>query len=190
MATQVSNIFPLFFTLEKVQKGYILTAKEDTGGMKEATFKKEVVTDAEINSRIGRLLHLDALTDELPTHFRVDGISEGTFELTKERDGDELSEAKLAFVNIHGKDIKDGTVLVLHVKDTNTLEVVGSEAEKAARENNMPLTRVGGIPMLVLPNSKESSKVLIACFTNISLHDITHQQVLEWYEKNRVKTGK
>lgn len=46
MATQVSNNFPLFFTLEKVQKGYILTAKEDTGGMKEASFKKEVVTDA------------------------------------------------------------------------------------------------------------------------------------------------
>lgn len=35
MASQ-NNIYPLFFTLERVRNGYILTAKEETGGLKEA----------------------------------------------------------------------------------------------------------------------------------------------------------
>ena len=37
MASQ-NNIYPLFFTLERVRNGYILTAKEETGGLKEAEY--------------------------------------------------------------------------------------------------------------------------------------------------------
>lgn len=43
MASQ-NNIYPLFFILERVRNGYILTAKEETGGLKEAEFRKEVVS--------------------------------------------------------------------------------------------------------------------------------------------------
>lgn len=39
MASQ-NNIYPLFFTLERVRNGYILTAKEETGGLKEAEYRK------------------------------------------------------------------------------------------------------------------------------------------------------
>lgn len=39
MASQ-NNIYPLFFILERVRNGYILTAKEETGGLKEAEFRK------------------------------------------------------------------------------------------------------------------------------------------------------
>ena len=35
MASQ-NNIYPLFFILERVRNGYILTAKEETGGLKDS----------------------------------------------------------------------------------------------------------------------------------------------------------
>ena len=60
MASQ-NNIYPLFFILERVRNGYILTAKEETGGLKEAGFRKEVVSEDKINARIGQMLHLDAI---------------------------------------------------------------------------------------------------------------------------------
>ena len=44
MAMQ-NKIFPLFFTLERVDNGYILTAKEETGGLSEGGYRKEVVVD-------------------------------------------------------------------------------------------------------------------------------------------------
>ena len=58
MASQ-NNIYPLFFTLERVRNGYILTAKEETGGLKEAEYRKEVVSEDKINARIGQMLQVD-----------------------------------------------------------------------------------------------------------------------------------
>jgi len=70
MAIQ-NKIFPLFFTLERVDNGYILTAKEETGGLSEGGYRKEVVTDDKINSRIGQLLHLDTMVKEHPVVFQI-----------------------------------------------------------------------------------------------------------------------
>ena len=47
-----SNNFPLFFTLERVDNGYILAAKEETGSLtQEAEFRKEVVTEDKVHAR-------------------------------------------------------------------------------------------------------------------------------------------
>ena len=102
MATQ-NKIFPLFFTLERVDNGYILTVKEETAGLSEGGYRKEVVTDDKINSRIGQLLHLDTMVKEHPVVFRVEAVGEGTYKRESDMPSDELMEAKLAFVHFHGK---------------------------------------------------------------------------------------
>lgn len=147
MASQ-NNIYPLFFTLERVRNGYILTAKEETGGLKEAEFRKEVVSEDKINARIGQMLHLDAMVKERPVVFHVEAVGESTYQMANERSSDELTEAKLAYVHINSKDIKDGSILSLLIKDTDSIEVYGFEAERAAKSNNIPLFRVNP-PILV-----------------------------------------
>ena len=131
MASQ-NNIYPLFFILERVRNGYILTAKEETGGLKEAEFRKEVVSEDKINARIGQMLHLDAMVKERPVVFHVEAVGESTYQMANERSSDELTEAKLAYVHINSKDIKDGSILSLLIKDTDSIEVYGFEAERAA----------------------------------------------------------
>ena len=134
MASQ-NNIYPLFFILERVRNGYILTAKEETGGLKEAEFRKEVVSEDKINARIGQMLHLDAMVKERPVVFHVEAVGESTYQMANERSSDELTEAKLAYVHINSKDIKDGSILSLLIKDTDSIEVYGFEAERAAKSN-------------------------------------------------------
>ena len=52
---QQNSPFPLFFTLERVENGYILTAKENTGSLsQEPKFRKEVVAEDKISSRVGQ----------------------------------------------------------------------------------------------------------------------------------------
>ena len=49
--------------------------------MTEAGYRKEVVSEDKINARIGQLLHLDALSKEIPVVFHVEAIGEGTYRL-------------------------------------------------------------------------------------------------------------
>ena len=46
--TSQHNIYPLFFTLEHVNNGYILTARQVTGGVSDAGYCKEVVSEDKI----------------------------------------------------------------------------------------------------------------------------------------------
>ena len=68
------------FTLERVRNGYILTTKEETGSPKEAVYRKEVVTEDKIHSRIGQLLHLDTMTNEHPVVFHVEAVSQNAYQ--------------------------------------------------------------------------------------------------------------
>ncbi len=95
-----SNNFPLFFTLERVDNGYILAAKEETGSLaQEAEYRKEVVTEDKIHARLGQLLHPDALMKEHPVMFRVEAISENTYKTDENIQVEGLMEAKLAFAH-------------------------------------------------------------------------------------------
>ena len=155
-----NNIYPLFFILERVRNGYILTAKEETGGLKEAEFRKEVVSEDKINARIGQMAN--------------------------ERSSDELTEAKLAYVHINSKDIKDGSILSLLIKDTDSIEVYGIEAERAAKSYNIPLFRVNGVPVLSFPNTKDGKKALATCVGRTLLTEISIQQLTDWYHSHKV----
>lgn len=189
MAQQSTN-FPLFFKLERVKNGYILTAKEDTGGVKEAAFVKEVVAEEKITNRIGQLLKLDTLAKEFPVMFHIEAAGETTYHLTDEIPGSHLAEAKLAYVHFHSQSLKDGSSLVLKVKDSDTLEIYGMIAEKTAKNNNLPLNRICGIPLLTFPNSKEGQKTVASYVGKISLNEVTHQKILDWYDKHKVLIGK
>lgn len=185
MASQ-NNIYPLFFILERVRNGYILTAKEETGGLKEAEFRKEVVSEDKINARIGQMLHLDAMVKERPVVFHVETVGESTYQMANERSSDELTEAKLAYVHINSKDIKDGSILSLLIKDTDSIEVYGFEAERAAKSNNIPLFRVNGVPVLSFPNTKDGKKALATCVGRTLLTEVSIQQLTDWYHSHKV----
>lgn len=185
MASQ-NNIYPLFFILERVRNGYILTAKEETGGLKEAEFRKEVVSEDKINARIGQMLHLDAMVKERSVVFHVEAVGESTYQMANERSSDELTEAKLAYVHINSKDIKDGSILSLLIKDTDSIEVYGFEAERAAKSNNIPLFRVNGVPVLSFPNTKDGKKALATCVGRTLLTEISIQQLTDWYHSHKV----
>ena len=185
MASQ-NNIYPLFFTLERVHNGYILTAKEENGGLKDAGFRKEVVSEDKINARIGLMLHLDAMVKERPVVFHVEAVGESTYQLTDERSSDELMEAKLAYVHINSKGVKDGSVISLLIKDTDTIEVYGRDAESIAKNNNIPLARVNGAPLLRFPNTKDGKKALTTYVGRPLLTEITIQQLTDWYLSHKV----
>lgn len=185
MAVQ-NNIFPIFFTLERVHNGYILTAKEETGGVKEAAFRKEVVAEDKINSRIGQMLHLDAMVKERPVVFHVEAVGETTYQVDSSFQPDELTEAKLAYVHINSKNCVDGSVMSLLIKDTNNIEVYGIEAERVAKINNLPLSRDGGVPILRFPNTKEGKKSLSSYFGRTILTETSNKEIINWYSSHRV----
>ena len=85
------------------------------------------------------MLHLDAMVKEHHVVFHVEAVGESTYQMANERSSDELTEAKLAYVHINSKDIKDGSILSLLIKDTDSIEVYGIAAERAAKSYNIPL---------------------------------------------------
>lgn len=188
--TQQTNIFPLFFKLEKVNNGYILTSAPETDGVKDSVFVKEIVTEDKINSRIGQLLQLNTLKKEKPVMFHVEAVGETTYKFTEEGSAEDLMVAKLAYIHFHQQNIKDGSTLVLNIKDTGTLEIYGLEAERAAKKNGIPLNRMRGIPLLSFPSSKEGQKSLASYVGKISLNDVTHKKIMEWYESRKVLVEK
>ena len=99
--------------------------------------------------------------------------------MANERSSDELTEAKLAYVHINSKDIKDGSILSLLIKDTDSIEVYGIEAERAAKSNNLPLARVNGVPVLSFPNTKDGKKALATCVGRTLLTEISIQQLTD-----------
>lgn len=182
-----NNIYPLFFTLERVHNGYILIAKEETGGLKEASFRKEVVAEDKINVRIGQLLHLDAMVKEHSVVFHIEAVGESTYQMVDDKhSSDELTEAKLAYVHINSRNIKDSSILSLLIKDTDTIEVYGVDAERAAKNNNIPLSRVNGVPVLRFPNTKDGKKSLTSCLGRTLLTEVSTEQLLTWYASHKV----
>lgn len=184
------NIFPLFFTLEHVNNGYILTARQETGGMTEAGYRKEVVSEDKINARIGQLLHLDALSKEIPVVFHVEAIGEGTYQLDPEDPADGLMEAKLAYFHFSSRCIPGDSVLLLHFTDTKMIEVYGTEAERVAKANGLPLLRPGGIPLLQFPDTREGKVSVSNLFDKPTLVEVTSQKITDWYRSHLVQMEK
>ena len=190
-----TNSFPMFFTLEHVDNGYILSAKEETGSLtQEATFRREVVTEEKIHARIGQLFHPDALMKEHPVVFRVEAISENTYKTEENIQVEGLMEAKLTFAHFKSKGLPADTILALLIEDTKMIEVYGLEAERMAARNNIKVVRSSGIPMLRFPNTKDGQKHLASMGTRMTLINVSQEQILQWYASHQVemenKSGK
>lgn len=183
----LNNIYPLFFTLEKVYNGYIRTAKEDTGGMKEPKFRKEVVSEDRISTRIGQLLHLEALNNELPTTFHVEAIVEGTYQIEEASVADELMTAKLAYGHFSSRTAPAGKIRLFHFLDDKTIEVYGSAAKEIAAVMNVPYQNISGIPVLTYPYTEESQKSLASHFRDITMVDVTKQKIKDWYKAREIR---
>ena len=188
MATnQQTNTFPLFFTLERVDNGYILKSKEETAGLThEAQWRKEVVLDDKIDQRIGHLLHLDTMKKELPITFFVEAVTENTYKFEGD-DGikqDDLLQAKLLFYQFHLKNYKDDVVLGLQVGET--IEIYGSNAEKLAISNPDFLIRVGGVHMMRFPNNRDGKKQISTLRPQVTLLSATEEQIVNWYNTHRL----
>lgn len=186
-----NKVFPLRFTLERVENGYVLTSKKASGSPgKDASYSKEVVMDEKINSRIGQLLRLDTMPTEQQIVFYVEAVSEGIYKTDVEIDTDGLMEAKLAFAHFNNKTPSE-SILALQFSDTNCLEIYGEDADKVAKQNNLSVARSGGIPFLRFPNTKDGKRNL-ATLTNgkLALMEVSSDTVKKWYASRQVELNK
>ncbi len=181
-----NDIYPLFFTVEKVRNGYILTIKEKKAGTDEYVFCKEVVAEDKIDARVGKLFQMERITPEYPIVFHVEAVSESTYNLGNGQQTTELAKAKLAYTHICTKGMDKGKATALRIQETGTVEVWGDQAERAARSHEIPLSYVGIIPMLSFPNTKEGLKAVSATFSQINLTDTSNKEISEWYISHKV----
>ena len=188
---QSNNSFPLFFTLERMDNGYVLTSKVEAEGLtQESTYRKEVVVNEKIDARIGHLLCLDALVKEHPVVFHVEAVGENTYKIEDMPDRENLMVAKLSFAHFNARKYPADSVIVLHIEDTNMIEVYGRDAERIADTNGVSLMRIGGIPLLRFPNNKEGMRTMATLVKNSSLVRVTESQIMDWYHSHDVPQEK
>lgn len=186
-----NDIYPLFFTVEKVRNGYILTIKERKAGTDDYVFCKEVVAEDKIEARVGKLFQMERITPEYPIVFHVEAVGENTYSLEEGKQTPELAKAKLAYTHICMKGLDRGKVNALRIKETGTVEVWGDQAERAAKAHELPLSYVGIIPMLSFPDTKEGLKSVSSTFSQINLTETSNKEISEWYigHKVMIKNG-
>lgn len=182
-----TSIFPMFFTLERVGNGYILTSRETSmGAAQESAYHKEVVVDSEINERIGKLLRLDCLNKETPVVFHVEAINENTYRTDGTLEQSTEIEANIAYVHFMSKGLNGDSVVALHLKDLHVIEIYGQVALAVAKANNRSVSRSGGKPFLRFPDNKDGMKDLSTCCHRVTLQEATQAEVSNWYEEHKV----
>jgi len=80
--------------------------------------------------------------------------------------------------------------MALLIEDTNTIEIYGRDAEKAARIDNAQLIRVGDTSMLRFSNNKDGKKQLSSYCARTTIMNVKQEQVLKWYREHKIKNNK
>lgn len=187
--TAHSNNFPLFFTLERVLNGYVLTSKYETGSLvDEKKIRKEVVTDDKINTRIGQLLKLESLAAESPVYFHVEAISTKSTGKGVEGRTDKDIDAKAAYAHLCDDGRGHKAPICLQIEETNTLEIYGHEAEDMAKKADFPLFKSGETPYVCVPNSVESRKMVASAQMGVVVKTAKLSYIRQWYESRKVQT--
>lgn len=180
------KIFPLFFIVERVNKGYVLTFKNNDS----MEITKEVVLESNINTRIGELLSLETLTKGRIAKFHVEATAADHIVSSNDpanfEQMDELFTAKVCFYNNLSQNIKDGSTLVLQDKDDNLNEIFGENAKEVALKHELPLAYKNDIASISFPTTKEGQKSLAQCIQRVKLVAFTHQELLQWYHSNKL----
>ena len=182
-----NNTFPMSFTLERVDNGYILTSMDNGNSIADPIERKEVVIDDKINARIGQLLNLSTMKKELPIVFHIEAISESAYRQGKDAPTDFKTESLLAYYHYRSRKLTDGSVLILQIAESNTLEVYGEAAERAAANcNSLHLSRIGNAAVLKLENTKEGMKTLASCISKSSLLATSLKEIEKWYSEHKL----
>lgn len=190
MDTQ-ANIYPMYFTLERVENGFVLTAKEQQlSPAQEPKMIKEVVMNEKIDARLGQLLRVGSLIKERPTLFRVEALNIGTYNIDQDDDGDENVIANQAYVNFMSRKYDSGIVVALELKDKGYVEIYGQTALQIGNANSIPIQRSCGIPFLRFSNSKDGMKQFSSYCTNVSLQSATQEDINKWYKSHKVELEK
>jgi hypothetical protein len=180
--------YPIFFTLEHVENGYILTCKDENVGLnEESAYRKEVVTEDNIEKRIGKLLCLGALVKEHPLGFYIEATGVNTYAVEEMGNTSELIQAKTTYYHMLQKGAKDGEVICLIIDDTDTIEVYGYEAERMAVNLKITTKKSGGVQYLSFPNDKDGRKAMASCGITTKLASASHQKILQWVAEHPAK---
>lgn len=99
-------------------------------------------------------------------------------------------EAKLAYFHFSSRCISEGSVLLLHFTDSKMIEVYGTEAERIAKANGLPLLGPGGIPLLQFPDTREGKVSVSNLFDKPTLVEVTSQKITDWYRSHLVQMEK
>jgi hypothetical protein len=109
--------YPIFFTLEHVENGYILTCKDENVGLnEESAYRKEVVTEDNIEKRIGKLLCLGALVKEHPLGFYIEATGVNTYAVEEMGNTSELIQAKTTYYHMLRREPRKARSFVLSLK--------------------------------------------------------------------------
>lgn len=174
-------IYPIFFILERVDNGFILSYKTPNS----TEIKKEVVLEERINLRIGELLAPCSLKPGHTSRYFVDNMS--MIQNTTSSDSsnydisDELFKAKLSLYNFESSKLKEGVVLGIINTDENSIDILGKTAVEFAKANSLTIAKKYGVPLISFANSKEGRMSLSKCATQIKLIEFSKQELLDWY---------
>lgn len=181
------RLFPVYFTIERVRKGYILTYWDEGSVGQTARWVKEIVPEDQIYRRIGEQLHVDNLTSEVPIVYRVETISEQTFFKAGSTPLDRLTDAKSKFVHYKTRNAARNKVNALMDLDQKTIEFYGTDAvalSKAMGQEPENLPRVGGIAVLSYPYSNEVGMRIAKVAPDFNLLKATQKEILDWYDSH------
>lgn len=180
-----SKVYPIFFILERVENGFILTSKSASS----PTIKKEIVAEDRISARIGELLAFGSLKKGCTQKYYFDTVSfdpktspndPANYAIT-----DELFAAKYCFYNFRRQDLKDGSILCINDKDTGDIEIFGTEAEKIFQKMDLTVVRKFGIPVIFFKNDKNGKMCLTKYAGRVTMVELTQKEILEWYHKHK-----
>lgn len=177
----------MFFTLERVDNGYILSYKETGDTIKQNTSHKEVITEDKISTRIGQLLKLDTMKKLMPIVFHVEVVSESIYKESSDTSYENNIEVKLAFYNFKKRDIAPNDLLVLHLADDDSVNIYGPEAELFAKTINMKCARVGKVPVLQFNNSKEGKKIVSQSSRRVNWVEADEETIRKWNDNHQIK---
>lgn len=180
------RLFPVFFPLEKVRRGYILTSWDEGSVGQPGRWVKEIVPEDQINRRIGELLHVDKLTPEVPVVYRVETISEKTFYKAGSAPLDRLTDAKSKYVHFKTKNFRHRVNALMDL-DKKTIEFYGTDAvmlTKAMGQDPEALQHIGGIAVLSYPYSNEVGMMVAKVAPDFNLLKATQKEILDWYDSH------
>ena len=160
MAQGAKDIFPLYFTVESCEGGFILHPRGQN---------KKVVMKEQIQTAVGKLFHFDTLNIETPVVYRVQAMSLEEYAHLISIKPDDFMDQKVDYVNLVLQEkLHQGHIIV--IKNDQNFEIVGDQVVRVLADFDGSLDQfvvsVGGHRVIILPASKENGQMLAKMYSN------------------------